>query len=129
MADPINFKFPLRQASAGGFETNDTTLNAVADDLRILILTNYGERPIHYDFGANLRGIIFEQQGDILRTMVSDAIIAAIDKWMPFVNILEIMVDDVTTVNTLRENEVHVTIRYSVGNIDDVRVLKQILRA
>jgi phage baseplate assembly protein W len=58
----INLKFPLRRSSAGAFETNVTTIAAVTDDLKILILTNFGERPMQYDFGANLRSVVFEQR-------------------------------------------------------------------
>lgn len=122
----INLKFPLKRGTAGAFETNQSTIQAVADDLRILILTNYGERPIHYDFGANLRRIIFEQGADV-RQQVRDAIVAAVEKWMPFVVLLEVAVDDVTTDSTLRPNEVHVTITFAVGQLEGA--LEQRIRA
>jgi phage baseplate assembly protein W len=118
----------MRKSSKGAFDTNEDTLSAVADDLKILILTNHGERPIHYDFGANLRSVIFEFQGEDLRIAVQDLIRAAVDKWMPFVNLLNIGVEDSTTTTTLRNNEIHVTIEFSVGNIDSKRILKQRIR-
>ena len=58
----INVMFPMKKSSSGAFQTNITTFDAVRDDLKILLLTNHGERPIHYDFGANLRSAIFEQR-------------------------------------------------------------------
>jgi len=126
MAGSINIRFPLRKSPKGAFETNQSTIQAVADDLRILILTNYGERPIHYDFGANLRRIIFEQGPDV-RQQISDAIVAAVDKWMPFVILQDVQVNDSSTSPTVRPNEVNVKITFSVGQLEGV--LEQRIRA
>jgi len=127
MAD-INIKFPLKRGSSGAFETNKTTLEAVEDDLKMLILTNHGERVIHSDFGANLRKLIFEMRGPQLQSAIEDAIVAAVEKWMPFVNILNIEVIDSTKSSVIRENEVNIKITYSVGTIDDTKILLQKIR-
>lgn len=125
MATPINLQYPMRKSPEGAFATNSSTLDAVADNLKILILTNYGERPIHYDFGANLREVIFEMQGDDLRQSVKDHIVSAVERWMPFVNVLDVVVQDETTTPTLRPNEVHVKIEFSVGNLDSTKIMEQ----
>jgi len=119
MANPINIAFPLRKGSQGAFETNAETIQAVADDLRILILTNHNERVIHSDFGANLRGIIFEQS-DNIGQQITDAITSAVDKWMPFVNIIDIIVRDERTDPTVKSNEIKVELRFSVNQIEGV---------
>jgi phage baseplate assembly protein W len=126
---PINFTFPMKRSSVGGFATNSTTLDAVESDLKILILSNFGDRPIHYDFGANLRGAIFEHQGNILRQVIKDLIVTAVEKWMPFCNILNVEVQDSTVNNLLGPNEINVKIEFSVGNIDVTRIFKQKIRA
>lgn len=84
-----------------------------------MILSNYGERPIHYDFGANLRRLIFEQGPD-LPQKIKDAITRAVNKWMPFVNIKGIDVADNSTNPTLQNNEVRITIRFEVGQLEGV---------
>jgi len=117
----INVQFPLRKGKKGAFETNDTTIDAVTDDLRVLLLTNYGERPIHYDFGCNLRGIVFEQGAGI-----EDLITAAIEKWMPFVSLVEVRVDDSTTDQSVRDHELMVHLRFRVGQVEGS--LKQKIR-
>jgi len=129
MATPINLQFPMRRSPQGSFATNESTLDAIADDLKILLLTNYGERPIHYDFGANLREVIFELQGDDLSQSIEDHIVVAIEKWMPFVNVINIDVQDKTTTPTLRSNEIHVKIEFSVGNLDSTKTLEQKISA
>ena len=126
MARSINFKFPFVRSPQGGFASNKTTIDAVKDDLKILILTNYGERPIHADFGANLRSVIFEQ-GDDVRQKVKDAIVSATGRWLPAISLLDVQVDDSTTKSTIVPNQIKVTIRFSVGQQEGI--LEQTVKA
>jgi phage baseplate assembly protein W len=106
----------MRHSSQGAFDVNVTTLDAISDDLRILLLSNYGERPIHYDFGANLRRVLFEQGPD-MKQQIRDSIVSAVDKWMPSLVLNTIDVEDNTTNPSLRSNEVRVKIEFSVGQL------------
>jgi len=113
----INYRFPIRRGSAGGFDVNDTTIDAVKDDLKILLLSNHGERPIHGDFGANLRTVVFDQGSGVL-AKAEDLVLAAIEKWMPFVRVLQIDVFDESTDITLRSNEMRIKLRFEVGQVE-----------
>ena len=117
MADSINLRFPLRPGSAGAFATNASTIDAVVDDLRILLLSNHGERPIHGDFGANLRSIIFEPGPAVLQK-AEDLVLSAIEKWMPFVQVTNIVVGDSTTDATLPPNQLSIKLNFTVGQIE-----------
>jgi phage baseplate assembly protein W len=110
----INIALPLKKSSRGAFEVNESTVDAVADDLKNLISTNHFERVIHGDFGANLRPIIFNQGPDVV-DQISDAIHAAVERWMPFVNLLEVLVTTSTENPSLHPNEVNIRIKFSVG--------------
>jgi phage baseplate assembly protein W len=125
----INIKFPLRRGASGAFETNKTTLDAVKDDLKLLVLTNHGERVVNTDFGANLRGLIFELRGPELRAAIRDRIAAAVEKWMPYVNIVDVEVQDATTTPYLNDNQVHLNIKFSIGIVDEVSLLAIKLRS
>lgn len=111
---PINLKYPLQYASKGAFATNDTTADAIADDLKILLKTNWGERVIQYDFGANLRALLFNPSNDLTQ-QITDAITAAINKWMPFVNITQLNIVLTENDATIGYNRAQVEIRYTVG--------------
>jgi phage baseplate assembly protein W len=125
MADPINIKFPMRVSSKGGFETNDTTIDAITDDLKMLLMTNYGERMIHYDFGANLRSLLFEPDQDTPQKII-DNVTNAISTWMPFVNIMNIEVETNRTNPNIPSNAVSVNIRFSAFGQESY--LKQSIR-
>lgn len=111
----LNIRFPLRRSAHGAFDLNKTTLDAVRDDLKSLIITNWGERIIHYDFGANLRSIIFEQ-GEDVKQKIEDAINTAIEKWMPFVNVVDIQTKNQKDDPGLGDYEISLKIIFQVGS-------------
>ena len=59
---PIGIKTPLSLdlGRQGLFEMHTDLAKQISDNLRNLILTNHGERLGFYDFGANLRTLVFE---------------------------------------------------------------------
>ena len=60
-ATPIGIKTPLRFASGDGlYGMNYVLSDQVKDNLRNLIMTNWGERLGFYDFGGNLRSLTTE---------------------------------------------------------------------
>jgi len=123
----INIKFPLERSSEGSFAMNEETIAAVADDLKVLILTNYGERPMLYDFGCNLRPLLFDAMGQEFKQKVSDSVTFAVSKWMPYVRILSIDVllsDDAS----LQDNECKINVKFSVGNTDLKNEMAVVLR-
>lgn len=85
---PIGIKTPMNLGSGtdGLFAMHRRLDDNIADNLRNLLLTNRGERLLDYNFGANLREIVFE-----LGTEDGDAeairrISIAISTYMPFVS-------------------------------------------
>ncbi len=113
----INYKFPLRNGEQGAFALNTSTIDAVVDDLKILLISNHGERPIHGDFGANLRSILFEQESGVIQK-AEDLVLSAIEKWMPFVRVLSIEVDNEKTKTSVKPHELLISLRFEVGQIE-----------
>lgn len=110
----VSIAYPLRYGSTGAFEMTETTLDAIKVDIRLLVMTNYGERVIHYDFGANLRPILFNQAPDV-KQRIYDAITNSIEKWMPFVAINSIKIETSEDNPTVGSNAVNVDIDFSVS--------------
>ena len=87
---PIGIKTPMRAGSAGEgvwamhYELSDQ----VHDNLRNLILTNWGERLGVYDFGANLRELTTELVSQ--EDFDGEAVVRirdAVGRWMPYVTL------------------------------------------
>ena len=84
---PVGIKTPVTLADAGmGFLTMNTTFaDQIHDNLINLILTNHGERLGHPQFGANLMELAFEMQSDEGAAEAMKRIVAACNRYMPFV--------------------------------------------
>ena len=85
---PIGIKTPveLDYTNDGLFKMHTSIKDQVADNLRNLILTNWGERLGNYFFGANLRPLLADfSHKDTFDQEAMIRINTAISKWMPFI--------------------------------------------
>lgn len=85
---PIGIKTPIEMGSDGFgiFVMNTDIKDQIADNLKNLVLTNWGERLGNYFFGANLRPLLADfshKENFDEEAMVR--INTAISKYMPFV--------------------------------------------
>ena len=85
---PIGLKTPLRfgSNSEGIFAMHTNLGDQIKDNFTNLIKTNWGDRVIQYDFGANLRELTTEyaNRDDFDREAVK-RISSAVSKWMPYI--------------------------------------------
>jgi phage baseplate assembly protein W len=80
--------------SNGIFATNYTTLTQAKDNLRNLILTRKGERLMQPEFGCDVWLLLFEPLSpDIMERRIESTILDAVSKWLPYLNIDEIVFD------------------------------------
>lgn len=78
----------------GVFATNFTTLTQAKSNLTNLILTKKGERVLQPEFGCDIYKVLFEQiiDGEI-DYEVERVISEAVNIWLPYLEINEIIVD------------------------------------
>jgi phage baseplate assembly protein W len=123
-AIPIGIATPLRPGSDDLFAMHYNLADQVADNLRNLILTNWGERVGLYNFGGNLRPILsdFVSQDDF-DAKATERILSAVNKWMPYV-VLETFESSIDRVQNNSSNGtavVKMTIVYSVPSLQVTR--------
>ncbi|MFA7195813.1 MAG: hypothetical protein WC210_08870 [Candidatus Neomarinimicrobiota bacterium] len=85
---PFGITTPIQIGSSDFFKTNMTLMTQIADNFRNLIMTNWGERIMLYDFGANLRQVLSNFNDD--EEFDSNAmrlISESVAKWMPYINL------------------------------------------
>jgi len=105
--NPIGLSFPLTMRTQA---QNYYTSGQVHDNLRNLILTMPGERPMNPTFGSDIYHILFEQlQDDLIQEAAHDAITKAVQTWMPAVKIQEVIVT-----SQYDDNKVKIEVFYSV---------------
>ena len=92
----INFKFPLKSVNRGFFQGNQTTVTAIREDIKILLMTVKGERLMHKNMGTNIStigGPLFEpiHQTELLEKIKLE-ITLAIETYLPFLSLQNIRV-------------------------------------
>lgn len=85
---PVGIKTPLRSTDKRVFDVHFDLADQISDNLRNLILTNWGERVCLYKFGGNLRPLLTEfVSADDFDTNAISRIKQAVTTWMPFVEL------------------------------------------
>lgn len=86
---PFGIKTPLQLSyDSNLFITNDTLKKQIADNLKNLIATNYGERLGIVDFGANLLPLASEYSNkEDFDSEAMARIKTTVKKWMPYIEL------------------------------------------
>ncbi len=107
-------KLPLSVDSVDGiYGMNKTALESIKQDLKMLILTNRGERIMLPDYGASIRSFLFQQNTDQLKNNISTSISYQISKYMNFISLRSIDITD----DPINENSIKIRIEYSVPSL------------
>lgn len=89
-APPIGIVTPLSLGNEGLLKTNTNLATQLADNLRNLVMTNWGERLGFYDYGANLRPLMVDLVSlDDFDSNAIERIRNAVQRWMPYVDLVD----------------------------------------
>ena len=116
---PYGIKTPLKISGTDGIlEMNYSLADQFADNLRNLLLTNWGERVGLYNFGANLRPLTteFVSQEDF----DSEAVVrikSAVSTWMPFVDLVD-FVSETDRLENYSTGIIRITISYNIASLN-----------
>jgi phage baseplate assembly protein W len=96
-----------------------TVAEQAHDNLRNLIQTNWGDRLGRYDYGADIRPIMFELNNsqDAFDSQAIARIKAAVGRWMPYV-VLETFTSTIGRFNTISKTTIRLDITYSIPALD-----------
>ena len=124
----INLKFPLRAYRKGFFEMNNTTRDAIREDIKILLLTKKGERVVNSTIGTNipiLAGQLFEPAiKEDLEPQITLEVKQALEAWMPYVTLESLKVFTAAEVPrgmALQQTQILVVMSYLVNNSEAMR--------
>jgi|TARA_Y100000780_G_C13572657_1_gene373557 phage baseplate assembly protein W len=97
----IGIKLPIQFGKTGFWDKTSTTLEQAEYNIKNLLLTKFGERFGHPDFGCELANLNFEQLEDDIMVKADEAINEAVSKWLPYLNIVDIESEINTAANRL----------------------------
>ena len=111
----VGLEMPLgRQPgnSEGYFATTSTTMDAVKENIRMLLLTQKGERLFQPNLGVNIRRFLFEQITADTEIQIENDIVDTFEMWLPFVELREINID----LSEQDKSKMNIEIKFNIRN-------------
>lgn len=90
---PVGILLPCTRGNSGYFKQTYSDIERAHSNLKMLLLTSKGERPMMPTYGSDLRYLLFNPGEDEYDELFEDAIIEAAQMWMPEVTIIGVLVD------------------------------------
>ena len=115
----IGFTLPFTRSSGsiGYFQATTEEVDAVRQNLKSLLLTNWGERVMQYYFGCNLIEFLFTNQRDEeLKAKIADRIIDQVSRWMPFLTIDVLTIQFSTEDPSILDNQIRVNLGFRISS-------------
>ena len=100
----IGVTLPLRLGQTGMFEQSTSVIQQVRANFKNLILTKKGERLGHPDLGCDLWKILFEPMTDDTLERARLAVVEAVDRWLPFIELTDFQITKSDAENSLNIN-------------------------
>jgi len=114
-------KLPLSpDKTQPGFEHITVLRELIKQNMKMVILTNPGERVMMPEFGVGITGLLFENISDLDRmSFYEGKIMEQVSEHLPYVEIIEIDFDE----SEIDSNKLSVKIVYSIPTLDEEDVL------
>jgi len=111
----IGLDLPIRKSDGvdGYFASTSTTIAAVKNNIRNILLTNKGERFLQPNIGLNLRKYLFEQFTVDTSESIRIEIVDTFKNWLPFVEIKDLRVDMDET-DSIGKNKLNIFVLFNI---------------
>lgn len=116
----IGITLPLRRGNSGYFESSTEILPQIKSNFKNLIMTRIGERLAQPEFGCRIWEYVFEQWNTDTVRGVRDSVIDAVDRWMPFLELLQIDVESGNDNNAIDNHTINLYVRYRIRQNADL---------
>lgn len=115
---PVGIDMPYVRGNDGYFKQTYSDIVRVHNNLKMLLMTAKGERPLMPTYGSDLRFLLFNPGDEQYDNLFEDAVIEATEKWMPEISILNTVVsrDD-----SDYPNRAIIDITFSINSIPDTQ--------
>lgn len=108
----IDFPFGRVPGGDGYFKTSKTTVDAIKNNIKLLLKTERSERLFQPFLGMNLKRFVFEQITEDVRIQIENDIVDTFETWLPFVELrdIEISSDSITE----DRNKININIVFNI---------------
>ena len=109
----INLPFKKSEGSEGYFLSTTTTIEAVKNNVRLLLSTDKGERIFQPNLGIGLRRFLFEPITGETTIAIQNEIIETFNFWLPFITIKDIQVET-TSADGTNPNQISINVIFNL---------------
>ena len=113
-------KLPLTRDYEDGYSLNKTYREMIKQNVKMLLLTAPGERIMEPDFGVGLRNFLFDNYTPSTKGAIKSNISKQIQKYMPFIKIVEINIHDNSTNERLHPNYLKIEFKYFIEPLNEL---------
>ena len=121
----IDFPFARVPNQDGYFKTTKTTIDAIKNNIKLLLQTQQGERVFQPNLGMNLRRFVFEQINENTSIEIENNIVDVFETWLPFVELNNIEIN--TDAENQEHNKIKINITFSIkrapGTLESVGII------
>ena len=110
----IDLPFRKSDGNEGWFKSTKTTFEAVRNNVKSLLLTERGERMMQPSLGLNLKKYLFEPLNDDLKLTIENEIFETFNFWLPFVNIVDLVIDTSGDVSDIGRNKIDISLKFNI---------------
>ena len=111
----VGLSMPLGRQPGNGdgyFTSTKTTIDAVKEDIKMLLLTQQGERLFQPLLGMNIRRFLFEQITENTVIEIENDIVSTFSRWLPFVQLNDINID----ISEQDQNKIKIDVEFNIAN-------------
>ena len=123
----VGLDFPIARVpnQDGYFKTTKTTIDAIKNNIKLLLQTQQGERVFQPNLGMNLKRFVFEQINENTSIEIENNIVDVFETWLPFVELNNIEIN--TDAENQERNKIKINITFSIkrapGSLESVGVV------
>ena len=109
----INLPFKKSEGSDGYFLSTTTTIDAVKNNVKLLLSTDKGERIFQPNLGIGLRRFLFEPITGETTLAIQNEIVETFNFWLPFITIKDIKVET-TSADGTNPNQISINVIFNL---------------
>jgi hypothetical protein len=125
MSSGLSVKLPLATSAVfGAYNLNTTFTELATQNLKMLLLTNPGERMMDPGFGVGIRSYLFQQNTPDTYGNITTSIQTQVEKYLPYINIDNIQYSIPENNPDLFPNDLSVIIKFTIVPLQQSAVLQ-----
>mgnify|MGYP003116461901 FL=1 len=119
----VGIEFPFGRVGGGDgyFKSTKTTIESIKNNIKLLLQTHQGERVFQPNLGMNLKRLMFEQMTEEITIQIENNIVDVFQRWLPFVQIRDIGINQDDSLNQVNINLVF-SIQRAPNSLESVQV-------